>query len=361
MMMVLTLQELNSLTRTSIHDTGSHDIIRSSLDDRTALWTQVLATAHDPNISSKHLTAACNALCYLARANLNDSRDEVKRLAYSHEAWQQLLSVSSIAFMHGKNKPALQILETIVLLATEQPSRVALAQDTEILMQNMVKLLIDGDSYSRYKEASIVILLFLRKLSHLFSFADLLMHVYGGDIDSSTGDPLRASQAISNAKSEALCSFIVSLLTAINLAESKSAPAKLLEYIVTNHRLFPGVDVARATNLAIRHVSMNHALQGPQTLRDALSAIVTSREDFYAILHTNLEDGSSVGAISVALAIMLYGRMKYYLSHEGTLTSTLRAHLLTIQTPSSTRNDSAQSDLIWKLIGTETMVATPRS
>lgn len=325
----LTLEELNNLTRANSGDAGSHRAAGPGVEDKSALWTQVVATSHDPNISSRHLTSACNALCYLTRANAADDRIEVRRLAYSSETWQQLASVSSVAFMHGKNKPALQILETIVLLARGEPDREGLTNDIETLMRNMINLLHHGKSYSRHKEASIVILLFLRKLSHMFSFADLLTRVHEEEIDTYSCDPAQASQHVFDTRTKALSSFIVSLLTALNLAESKSALAKLLEYITTSHQLFPGVDLVRATTLAIREISTNYALQSPQALKDALPAIVTKQEDFYTMLSTNVEDASSVEAISVALTVMLYGRSKHYLSYEGMSTGPLQAHLLT--------------------------------
>ena len=315
---ILSLDDLNKLTRKS-RDTHLSIERSQSLNDGCALWQRLLATVHHPSVSDRHMTAACNAICFTAREYSCSNNRNVQALAYSTQAWNDIFSAARSAFASGKNKPALQVLDTLAYLAESNKRAESVHNAVRAVAMQMVKIVYTQRPRKCLKEACIVLFFFLRKLSDFMSFSDVLKVAYN-EIDTAVkrlGLPSSITVIPDSSVQSPWFSFITALLMALRVTESKSATLKLLSLLCSLPPKIISIDPSVLIRQAIDAFASSDEMSLDDVTRDVLPAIVTSKEQFDAFVLRSNHVAAEVSTILLTLALLRYGKSRGYVGEQG--------------------------------------------
>ncbi|KAK5949891.1 hypothetical protein OHC33_009076 [Knufia fluminis] len=319
---ILSKEELDKLTRRNTND-GNHESLHcETVQDALHLWSNLLATVYEPSATDRHMTAACNAICLVARKCSRSKSDEVRALFCSKRTWAQVFDVARCAFAAGKNKPALQVLDTLAYLAEADPEKKLVAQSVSVAATEMLIILFNQHPRKSLKEACIVLYFFLRKLSDFMCFSDVLQEAFqGARLNFSRlcrGYGIEES-AVDQYEDMQWFAFVLSLLMAIRVAESRSATLKLLSLLITLS--IPGhpVDVVVIMNKAIELYSAANETALEDVSRDVLPSLLTESKQYHIFLsRQGNKAASTVPDVQVVLAILDFGKRQGFVSENGT-------------------------------------------
>lgn len=317
---VLSIDELHRLTRTPRNGTSQHEGLNNAYK-ADQLWSCVVETIRSPAVSDKHMTAACNALCFVVRANSNSQDEVLKSNAYGQETWKQMFGAARSAFASGKNKPALQILETLSYLAETNTDRTGVIQNVEEAAMNMLRIVLSHHPRRSLKEACIVLYFFLRKLSDFMSFSDVLNQALDHErktfiqICHTSG---MTAVILSDEANPQWFAFVITLLLAARHTESKSATLKLLALLCELPISTYEVDVPSILSKSIDSYSIADETALEAVTRDVLPSILTNQDLFTNFLSKQQTSGpSSISAILVVLTLLQYGKSKGFVSESS--------------------------------------------
>ena len=319
----LSIEELNKLTRHARSRTVGEDY-NKQIRVLQQLWSDLLATVHDPSVSERHMTAACNAVCFVMRSCSRSACDEVRIFSLSSTSWIQTFDAARCAFATGKNKPALQVLDTLAYLAESHPEKEVMSACVSTVAIEMVEIVFNQRPKKSLKEACIVLYFFLKKLSDFMSFSDVLEQAFqqtkpnfarlchGHGIDQCD---------IGLQSNPHWFAFVLALLMVIRVAESKSATLKLL--CLLSSLSLPGhvTDLASLINEAIGRYSAVNDTALKDVSREVLPSILTNSEQYHRFLSEQTDRGAlSDSTVQVALALLAFGRTQSFVQEEGQLT-----------------------------------------
>ncbi|KAK5078950.1 hypothetical protein LTR64_002630 [Lithohypha guttulata] len=315
---ILPLDELSKLTRAS-KAPSLEQFSPDLLPETQALWQRLLLTVHSLTATDKHMTAACNAICFTARKNSNSLDEKVRVFAFSGDTFLDTFLVVRSAFAAGKNKPALQVLDTIAYLANSNRDADSVGKHVAEAAAGMVRIVYSQQPKKCLKEACIVLYFFLRKLSDFMSFPDVLRSVYS----DTKPNFLRLCRAFKidckciDGQESPWLSFVISLLMVVHVAESKSATLKLLSLLCTLPAKTYDVELNQITREAVaifgaaNETSMNHVM------RDVIPSIVSDRDQFHALLpQAGKVAVTETSAIQLILAQLNFGKTRAYLKES---------------------------------------------
>lgn len=317
---VLSIDELHRLTRTARN--GVLDRTDAKVSQQAdELWACLLETTRSSTVSDKHMTAACNALCFVVRAD-SSSQDAVLRArAYDPETWRQTFVAARSAFASGKNKPAIQVLETLHYLAESNPDHGSVVEIVEEAAIDMARIVLSHYPRRSLKEACIVLYFFLRKLSDFMSFSDVLIralnHEKAAVVQSyhMSGITLPAQD---DGDHPQWFAFILSLLLAVRFTESKSATLKLLALLCGLSSLTYDVDLPRVFRKTIDVYSGANESALEAVTRDVLPSILTTQDLFTDFLLTQQKSRTcTTSSTVVILTLMQFGKRKGYVDEFG--------------------------------------------
>lgn len=317
---ILSLDELAVLTRTGDVD-GVLQGIASSDEKTTTLWNHLQATVHSPAVSDKHMTAACNAICFVARQHASSRHESAKARAYSSQTWSEIFLAARSAFSSSKNKPALQVLDTLAYLSKTNPDVELVRQQVSNAAETMAGIVFLQNPKKCLKEACIVLYFFLRKLSDFMSFSDVLRTVHSDT--KSSFDRICRSQKLevpsgkSGIESIWLC-FITALLVAVPVAESKSATLKLLSLLPALPMSTTDVELKQVMREAVTTFSSAEESLMENVIKDVLPSILSDQDHFYALLpQANIPIADREAALRLYLAQLRFGKSKGYITEHG--------------------------------------------
>lgn len=319
--MLLTIDELNKLTRST---NGEHlgSAHYKTIESVQKLWVRLLATLNHPSVSDKHMTAACNGICFTARTASRSSNPDVRSFAYSSHTWTQTFDAARCAFASSKNKPGLQVLDTLVYLADSTPDRYQTSGAVAHAATEMIRIIFNQYPKTSLKEACIVLYFFIRKLSGFVSLPDVLEQGY----QETRPNFMRlchgsqvAWQDLVEDPSTRWFAFVLSLLMVVRIAESKSATLKLLALLCNLPPSITGVDNIAIVNRAIEVYGAANESALEEVSRDVLPSILTEAEQYTAFLTKQGSKADSKQAtVQVILALLQFGKRQGYVSEEGT-------------------------------------------
>lgn len=317
---VLSIGELHKLTRTP-RNGSSGDDREKILRDAGELWECLVETVRSPTVSDQHMTAACNALCFVVRANIQHQDEASKARAYDQKTWQQMFSAARAAFASGKTKPALQVLDTLHYLAEMSPYRARVTQNVEEAATEMVTIILSHHPRRCIKEACIVLYFFLRKLSDFMSFSDVLQQVLNHNktafVQICRDSGIRAV-SLDGCAHPQWFAFVLALLLAVRITESKSATLKLLTLLCGLPMPTYGVDVPSILSKSIDVYSVADEAALEAVTRDVLPSVLTSQDVFATFLLKQQSLGkSNISAILVVLTLLQYGKSRSYVLESG--------------------------------------------
>lgn len=317
---VLSIDDLHNLTRKPRNGRSQSEGV-NDVQDASDLWTCLVETVRSPTVSDKHMTAACNALCFVIRANAESQNEALKVKAHEQETWKELFSAARSAFASGKNKPAIQILETLYYLAGLDPDRIRVTKNLEEAAIDMVRIILSHHPRRSLKEACIVLYFFLRKLSDFMSFSDVLDKALNYERTAFLHSCHRSGipgVTLGDEAHSQWFAFILALLLAARFTESKSATLKLLallcELPISDHQ----VDVPSLMSKSIDLYSIADETALEAVTRDVLPSVLTNQELFSNFLLKQQRLGTSThSAILVVLTLTQYGKRKGYVAESG--------------------------------------------
>ena len=318
---VLSITELNKLTRAR-REQGDVKLQFGSVPDAKLLWARLLFTVHHPSVSDKHLTAACNAICFFVRTLGNAAEPECQNFACSDARWIECFDAARSAFTAGKTKPALQVLDTLAYMAKHDAVENSASARISAAATQMVRIIYKQQPRKTLKDACIIIYFFLRKLSDSFSFPGVLSRVFletrSNFLQSCRTFSIPYDALVENTESNWM-SFILSLLMMMSVAESKTAVLKLLSLICTDP-MHCETNLPALVQKAIELYGTSNEKALENINQDVLPSIITSREHFYAFLPAaNSEVHLTSAKINLILSQVKLGLLKTYITETGML------------------------------------------
>lgn len=319
---VLSIEELNELTR-NVKSEKFGDHRYEKFEHAQQLWFDLIATVYDPSVSEKHMTAACNAVCFVARKCSRSPYREVRTFSLSSKTWTDAFHAARCAFASGKNKPALQILDTLAYLAETNPKKELIAQSLKNAATEMAKIVFNQQPKKTLKEACIVLYFFVRKLSDFISFSDVLEQAF--QESGKTFSRLCHSYGIQwktfdHQTDLKWLAFVLSLLMAMRVAESRSATLKLLSLFGTLPASGHGIDPIVVLNKAIDMYSAADETALGDVSRDVLPSILTNSDRYHTFLSKQTQKPTyTVSEMQVVLTVLEFGRRQGFISEGGTL------------------------------------------
>lgn len=325
---ILSIDELHKLTRTPRN--GALQCQHADNAQRAdELWACLVETIRSPTVADKHMTAACNALCFVSRANAQSQDEQVSMKTFDQRTWKEMFTAARSAFGSGKNKPALQVLETLHYLTETNPERMLVVPNVEEAATGMVSIILGHNPRRSLKEACIVLYFFLRKLSDFMSFSEVLGRALNrertGFVQSCHTAGISAVD-LGQESHPQWFAFVLALLLAVRLTDSRSAVLKLLALLCGLPKSAYGVDVPSILSRSIDTYSVADETALEAVTRDVLPSILTDADLFTTFLSKQEKLGAnSTSAILVVLALLQYGKSKSYVTELGEET-----HLLSI-------------------------------
>lgn len=317
---VLSIDELHRLTRKP-KTNGVNDSGAEAVREANELWTRLIDTVRSPAVSDRHMTAACNAICFVVRANSQNQDEVVREQAYSQNTWRQTFSAARSAFASGKNKPALQILDTLHYLAQSNPDRVSVVENVEEAVLEMARIVLSHQPRRSLKEACIVLYFFLRKLSDFMSFSGVLERALDHEklvfvqLCHTSGMP---PVALAGDSQPQWYAFVLSLLLAVHITECKSATLKLLALLCENSFSAYQVDLPSILSKSIDTYSAADETALEAVTRDVLPSILTNQNLFTSFLSKQKRpDTPGISALLVVLTLLQYGKSKGFVLESG--------------------------------------------
>lgn len=317
---VLSIDELHKLTRkpkTNGLNVSEADDIREAGE----LWTRLNETVRSPAVSDRHMTAACNAICFVVRANSQNKHEMLREQAYSRDTWRQTFGAARSAFASGKNKPALQILDTLHYLADTNPNRASVLQNVEEAALEMARIVLSHQPRRSLKEACIVLYFFLRKLSDFMSFSGVLERALGHEelvfaqLCHTSGMP---PVTLTGETQPQWYAFILSLLLAVRITECKSATLKLLALLCELSSSAYQVDLPSVLSKSIDMYSAANETALEAVTRDVLPSILTNKTLYMNFLSKQKQlDNFGTSAVLVVLTLLQYGKSKGFIAESG--------------------------------------------
>ena len=317
---VLSIEELSKLTRKGTSEKTGADYYEE-IEQVRQLWSTLIATIYDPSVSEKHVTAACNALCFVARKCSQSACDEVRNFSFLSETWAEAFAAARCAFATGKNKPALQVLDTLAYLAKANPNKGPMAQSIHKAATEMVKIVFNQQPKRSLKEACIVLYFFLRKLSDFMSFSDVLDQAFQETRQTFSrlchGSGMQW-KTIDHEPDSKWLGFALSLLMAIRIAESRSATLKLLSLLGTLSAPEQGVDLILVVNKAIDMYSVADETALGDVSQDVLPSILTNSDLYHTFLAKQTQKvPSTMSEVQVVLIILEFGKRQGFIEEAG--------------------------------------------
>ncbi|MBA7492632.1 hypothetical protein ES702_03182 [subsurface metagenome] len=317
---ILGIEELHKLTRKPKRD-FSDDCGTGKVREADELWTRLIETVRSPAVSDKHMTAACNAICFVVRANTQDSNEVLKGQAYSKDTWRQTFGSARSAFASGKNKPAIQILDTLQYLAETNPDPTSVMENVEETALEMVRIILSHQPRRSLKEACIVLYFFLRKLSDFMSFSGVLERALDHEklvflqLCHTSGMPPVLLMGEIQPQWHA---FVLALLLAVRITESKSATLKLLALLCGLSPSAYEVDLPSVLSKSIDIYSTADETALEAVTRDVLPSILTDKHLYMTFLSKQKRlDTSGISATLVVLTLLQFGKSKGFVSEFG--------------------------------------------
>lgn len=321
---VLSIEELNDLTRRP-RQQGEVETQFGSVTDVDRLWRQLLYTVHHSTVLDKHLTATCNAICYVVRALANTTDPDLQEFVASDTICLECFEAARSAFAASKTKPALQVLETLAYLAKHDATGLSVSAGIPTAAMQMVRTIYTQKPQKSLKDACIILYFFLRKLSDSFSFSEVLDRVLS-ETKMSFLYFCRVSNISYNFPAgdpeSNWISFILSLLMITPIADSKTAVLKLLFLICTN----PKENGSKMVNLvqkAIEIYGMSNERALEDITKDILPSIISTKEQFCAFLPEPAASTIHTAAkVNLVLSQLKLGLLKGYITEAGKKQST---------------------------------------
>jgi len=286
------------------------------------LWNRIWTSALSPEVKDKHLTAACNALCVFLQCGAASSWLEVREFSFSKLVWDAAFDVVHKAFQDSKTKPGLQVLETLTRHLEIHPDEAvarSILQDSTL--RTLTTLLI-GTVPGHMKEACIIITCFLRK-TMLFTVLPTLVErcveankvswthkLHEHNIPSSISEE-HSSRGISP--------LLFALIFSSRLSEPRSASLKLLSLVCSREdklegSVQPGVLAGAVIQI---YLAANTAALG-DFAQDVLPVLLSNSARFQSFLEQFAPQADSQKSdLYTFLAVLYVGRMKSYVSEEG--------------------------------------------
>lgn len=302
--------------------------LKTDLDDFskaqcTYVWQKLVETAWSPAVADKHLTAACNALCAVARYASHSEKEILRSFVYSENTWNDLMSAARKAFNDGKNKPALQILDTLVYLTQSNPDRLAASQTIQNASFDFVGIILTTQPASHLKDACMILNFLTRRATDTFSLQTVLTHSY---TQHSVAFRRRcqiqqiSSDRVHDAENPALLAFLLALIFAINVTESRTASLKLLSHLCSPSF---GDGYVRNVELTSRAIELFvGAEENAKTdfVRDVFPALINDQDHLQIFLaQYQFANGNQTSRWAIFLALMEVGRLRNFINEKGML------------------------------------------
>jgi len=318
----LSIRVVSELGKSSLQLYFSRKLGDLVLDHTHLLWNKLILTALSSQVTDKHLTAACNALCVFLTCASSSKNVQVEQFALSRSVWFDALSSAHRAFNSGKSKPALQVLETLCQMIRRQPEKEVADGVLREATLPLLRIVLLGTPRAELKKACIMLSCLLQRtplFDQLVSLAtDSLTDVRLGWEDRLSRHNIRAAD-IQASTDHALAPLLLSLICAMVELDTRSAALKLSSALNTVHP-----DSSTSTDLNIlagRMIELflekNDMVVGDFT-DHVLPAILDDAAKFGAwVKHCGLRSRKDPARLTIFLSVLRAGRVKKFVSEDG--------------------------------------------
>lgn len=318
----LPISLLSDLGKGSLRKYLSEVTPGQNVSEILSLWPKLVATACNPQVNNKHITAASNAVCVYLTLGATSTVEELRQFALSHEVWFQTLQCAHKAFNDGKNKPALQIMETLCDLIQRMSDPRVVTKILEHAAQPLVRIVLLASPRTELKKAALM-------LSYLYRRTSLPQHLHGVVLACVTADEylwrLRLSEHhISFSDVMALGEgSIVHLFLALAFAmvdiDTRSSALKLCS-MLCNYSAdnVPNLHLQRMADRVFElYLDKNHTLMG-NFAENVLPVILDSREKLLSFAQIYaVSCWESPSKMALFIAVLKVGRTKACFPESG--------------------------------------------
>lgn len=321
----LPISLLSDLGKGSLRKYLSEVSAAQDVSDILSLWPKLVATACSLQVNDKHITAASNAVCVFLTLGATSTVERLRQFALSYDVWFQTLQCAHKAFNDGKNKPALQIMETVCDLTQKMSDPKAVTKILEHASRPLVRIVLLASPRTELKKAALM-------LSYLYRRTSLSRHLHEVVLACVTADEylwrLRLSKHhISFPDVMALGEgSIIHLFLALAFAmvdiDTRSSALKLCS-ILCSHTPdhVPNLDLQLVADRVLElYLDKNHTLMG-NFAENVLPVILDSREKLLAFAQIYaMSCCENPSKMALFIAVLKIGRAKATLPESGECT-----------------------------------------
>ena len=211
---------------------NSYSRVFSTRDLQTT-WEKLVQTCLDPIVGDKHLTASCNCLSVLLINAAASPDPEIRAFIFQKRVWFEGYACAWRGFSDGKTKPALQVLETLLLLLAKYPDRIAASDIQRESIAMSIDTIITGHPRQDLKLCCIVLSCYLRK-TELRAELETVVETSLKQVSSSWVRHQNANNVCpdtGSASSSSIGVLLLALLFAVRNLETRSASLKAIVQI----------------------------------------------------------------------------------------------------------------------------------
>lgn len=285
------------------------------------LWSKLVRTARSPQVIDKHVTAASNALCVFLNEGVSSKTPEFSEFVLSKESWWEAFQCAHKAFDDGKNKPTLQILETLYNLLPQMNGEVV----DELLTRSaspLVTALILASPRSDVKKASFMLSTFVRKtpIKRLLStITEQIVEDNNSKWNQCLSSHNISTEDVVSLGHGSMIPFFFALIFAMIDLDTRSSALKLYSYLCDDQVDSPVASDWQSLGEQTLELFLarNQATLG-YFAENVLPAILGDKERLLVFVRTySASCRENETKMSIFLAALKVGRLKNILSEDG--------------------------------------------
>ena len=282
-----------------------------------SIWDKLVQTCLDPVVGDKHLTASCNSLSVLLINAAASPDPEIRASIFQKRVWFEGYECAWRALNDGKTKPALQVLETLLLLLAKHPDNIAALDIRRGSIAKSINTIITGHPRQDLKVCCIVLSCYLRR-SELHAELETVVETSLNQVSSSWASYQHANNVFPDAgspRSSATAVLLLALLFAVRNLETRSASLKAIVQTCSGR----GAEARTALAAEVFQIFIRANSDSLGEFADSvLPVVLDDRERYETFLKVyQIEWGCTTEQMLLYLSVLRIGRLKRFVDETG--------------------------------------------
>ena len=282
-----------------------------------SIWDKLVQTCLDLIVGDKHLTASCNSLSVLLINAAASPDPEIRAFIFQERVWFEGYECAWRALNDGKTKPALQVLETLLLLLAKHPDDIAALNIRRGSIAKSINTIITGHPRQDLKSCCIVLSCYLRK-TELRAELETVVETSLNQVSSSWASYQHANNVYpdtGSTQSSAIAVLLLALLFAVRNLETRSASLKAIVQMCSGE----GGEARTALAAEVFQIFIRANSDSLGEFADSvLPVVLEDRGRYETFLKVyQIERGCTKEQMLLYLSVLRIGRLKNFVRETG--------------------------------------------